>query len=220
MHILQDEVNYMLESVNAQLLDSKLTEADILSVYAGLRPLLNDEDESKQSTKLSRDYQIWWNNENMLTVSGGKLTSFMSMADNCIKAIEDKHAIESSDNEEIIHSTIIDKYKHRYGIKNATLIANLVQDNLELIQPFEKYPYSNAEILFFIRHQHAQKLDDILTRRTLITYQMQTYDELLVIAVSELMTKELNWSNEQKEREINEYKNAWNLMHTWRSREF
>ena len=98
MHILQDEVNYMLESVNAQLLDTKLTEADILSVYAGLRPLLNDEDESKQSTKRSRDYQIWWNNENMLTVSGGKLTSFMSMADNCIKAIEDKHAIESSDN--------------------------------------------------------------------------------------------------------------------------
>ena len=214
--ILKDEISYILESVNAQLKDKQLTEADIFSVYAGIRPLLNDKDESKKSNQRSRDYQIWWNNDNMLTISGGKLTSFLSIAENCIKTIEDKHGIQSSDNEEIKINSLIDNFKHRYGIKNATLIANIAQENSELVLNFKDYNYSPAEIIFFIRHQHAQKLDDILTRRTLISYQMKDFDEDLVKTVSEIMTKELNWSAEQITIEINLYRHSWKLMHSWK----
>ena len=214
--ILKDEISYILESVNAQLKDKQLTEADILSVYAGIRPLLNDKDESKKSNQRSRDYQIWWNNDNMLTISGGKLTSFLSMAENCIKTIEDKHGIQSSDNEEIKINSLIDNFKHRYGIKNATLIANIAQENSELVLNFKDYNYSPAEIIFFIRHQHAQKLDDILTRRTLISYQMKDFDEDLVKTVSEIMTKELNWSAEQINIEVDLYRKSWKLMHSWK----
>jgi len=215
MLVEQDEVTYILNSVNAQLKDKQITEDDILSVYAGLRPLINDDDETKKSNKRSRDYQIWWNNDNMLTIAGGKLTSFLSMADNCIKAIEEMHVIETNENEEIIYSSIIDKYKHRYGIKNAALIANIVQNNLDLVENFEKYNYCLAEVYFFIRHQFVQKLDDLLTRRTLITYQMQTFDGNLVQTIATIMAKELNWNENQQKEEINLYKQAWLLMHTW-----
>jgi glycerol-3-phosphate dehydrogenase len=214
--ILKDEISYILESVNAQLKDKQLTEADILSVYAGIRPLLNDKDESKKSNQRSRDYQIWWNNDNMLTISGGKLTSFLSMAENCIKTIEDKHSIQSSDNDEIKINSLIDNFKHRYGIKNATLIANIAQENSELVLNFKDYNYTPAEIIFFIRHQNAQKLDDILTRRTLISYQMKDFDEDLVKSVSEIMTKELNWSAEQINIEVDLYRKSWKLMHSWK----
>lgn len=214
--VLKDEVTYILESVNAQLKERKLTEDDILSVYAGIRPLLNDHDEKKKSNQRSRDYQIWWNNDNMLTISGGKLTSFLSMAESCINAIEEKHKIQSSDNDEIIINTLIDHFKHRYGIKNATLIANIAQENLESTQPFTGYEYCAAEIIFFIRFQNAQKLDDILTRRTLISYQMKDFDEVLVQTVSKIMAKELNWSAEQIDMEINLYRIAWKLMHSWK----
>ncbi len=214
--ILKDEISYILESVNAQLKDKQLTEADILSVYAGIRPLLNDKDESKKSNQRSRDYQIWWNNDNMLTISGGKLTSFLSMAENCIKTIEDKHSIQSSDNDEIKINSLIDNFKHRYGIKNATLIANIAQENSELVLNFKDYNYTPAEIIFFIRHQNAQKLDDILTRRTLISYQMKDFDEDLVKTVSEIMTKELNWSAEQINIEVDLYRKSWKLMHSWK----
>ncbi len=216
MVILEDEVKYILESVNGQLKDKKITEDDILSVYAGIRPLLNDNDESKKSTKRSRDYHIWWNNENMLTISGGKLTSFLSMADKVIETIEERHAIESSDNEEIKINTLIDNFKYRYGIKNATLIANIAQENDLLTQNFEGYTYCTAEIIFFIRHQNAQKLDDVLTRRTLISYQMQQFDEVLVKTISEIMAKELNWSSEQISKEVNLYRYSWKLMHSWK----
>ncbi|HRB92370.1 MAG TPA: glycerol-3-phosphate dehydrogenase/oxidase, partial [Chitinophagales bacterium] len=165
--VLENEVNYILNSVNAQLKEKQLTHQDILSVFAGIRPLLNDA-ENKKSKDRSRDYQLWWNNDNMLTISGGKLTSFLSMAEKAVETIEEKHIIAANGNNEIKINTLIDRFKHRYGIKNATLIANIARDNENITHNFEKYPYCMAEILFFIQHQHAQKLDDILTRRTLI----------------------------------------------------
>ena len=215
IEIQEDEVNYILDSVNAQLKDKPLTKDDILSVYAGIRPLLNDNDESKKSNQRSRDYQIWWNNENMLTISGGKLTSFLSMAENCIKTIEEKYPIQTSDNEGIKINTLIDRFKYKYGIKNASLIALIAQENLELIQRFENYDYCPAEIIFFIHHQNAQKLDDILTRRTLITHQMKNFDTIFVQTISNIMAKELNWSPLQIQEEIDSYYSSWKLMHSW-----
>lgn len=213
--VMDDEVDYIIDSINMQLKDKKITKDDILSVYAGFRPLINDNDESKKSNQRSRDYQIWWNNDNMLTISGGKLTSFLSMAENCIHTIEEKHVIESVDNEDIKINTLIDKFKHRYGIKNATLIANIAQSNSDLTENFSNYPYCTAEVIFFIRHQNALRLDDILTRRTLISYQMKKYDTILVAKISTIMAKELNWNNKQIEIEQNIYHDAWKLMHTW-----
>jgi len=211
-----DEIKYILDSVNAQLKDKQLTHDDILSVYAGIRPLLNDKDETKKSNQRSRDYQIWWNNDNMLTISGGKLTSFLSMAENCIKTIEEKYKIQSIENDDIKINTLIDTYKHRYGVKNATLIANIAQENPELIGNFTNYPYCPAEIIFFVRHQNAQKIDDILTRRTLISYQMKYFEEELVQSVAKIMAKELNWSSEQIIEEINLFRHSWELMHSWK----
>ena len=213
--ITKDEVSYILDSVNAQLKDKQLNTDDILSVYAGIRPLLND-NEDKKSNQRSRDYQIWWNNENMLTISGGKLTSFLSMAENCIKAIEEKHAIESSDNEEIKINSLIDNFKYKYGIKNATLIANIAQQDLELTKNFEHFDYCPAEIIFFIRYQNAQKIDDILTRRTLITHKMKIYNLNFIQTISNIMAKELNWDSNQIKTEINLYKDSWKQMHSWK----
>jgi glycerol-3-phosphate dehydrogenase len=214
--VVKDEVQYILDSVNAQLKDKVLTENDILSVYAGIRPLINDHDDSKKSNQRSRDYQIWWNNDNMLTISGGKLTSFLSMAENCIKEVEIKHKIQTSDNAGIKLSSFIDNFKHRYGIKNAMLIANIIQSDSMLAGQFTNYPYSAAELLFFIRHQNAQRLDDILTRRTLISYQMKNFDKEFVESVAEIMSKELNWTAERISEEINLYRHSWELMHTWK----
>ncbi len=217
--ILEDEVKYILDSVNAQL-KTQLTEQDILSVYAGIRPLLNDNDEEKSSSKRSRDYRIWWNNDNMVTISGGKLTSFLSMADNCIKAIEQKYSFNSTikqiDNEQTADGILIERFKTKYGLKNAMRIANIVLEDAALSNNFENYSYCPAELIFFIRYQNTQKIDDLLTRRTSITHQMKTFDEVFVQTVSEIMAKELNWTHEQITIEINSYRNSWKLMHSWK----
>ncbi|MCB0512531.1 MAG: glycerol-3-phosphate dehydrogenase/oxidase [Bacteroidetes bacterium] len=224
IQVEQNEINYILDSVNAQLRNSKLTENDILSVFAGIRPLLNDDDEDKKSNKRSRDYKIWWNNENTLTISGGKFTSFLSMAEHCLETVKEKLDYSSNQIQENIDILIaekwqplLNKYEGKYGDKNAKRITSIVQDfnDIELTKQDKKYPYSDAEFIFFIRFQNALKIDDLLTRRTLVTYQMKNFDAEYVSKIATIMAKELDWNDTQKLNEINDYKNAWQLMHSW-----
>lgn len=218
IEVNKDEVKYILDSVNEQLKENYISENDILSVYAGIRPLVNNDNEDTKSNKRSRDYQIWWNNDNLLTISGGKLTSFLSMADNVLKHIEEKYSINSIETDEIKITTLIDQFKERYGIKNATLIANIIQENksADISKTFEKYPYTKAEFIFFIRHQSAIKIDDLLSRRTLISYQMKQYDTEFITLVANLLQQELKTTEEQKTEDIAHYKKQWQLMHTWK----
>lgn len=129
-------------------------------MYAGIRPLLNDNDEHKKSNQRSRDYQIWWNTENILTISGGKLTSFLSMAENCINTIEEKKILPATTAIEIKKTSTAQKnnYTEKYGSRNALLIENIAQENTHYATLFKNYPYSTAEIIFFIRHQYAEKI--------------------------------------------------------------
>lgn len=212
----KEEIDYVLNSVNAQLKGEPLTYDHILSVYAGLRPLLNDNDEQKKSNARSRDYSVWWNNDNFLTVSGGKFTSFLSMAEHCLETIEAKHRIRSNKNDSVHIESLIDRFKERYGIRNATAIANIAQEDPEYLQPLNGYPYTIAEILFAIRHQHAVRLDDVLTRRTLISYSMPQWDEALVQQVTDILARELQWSEADIQQETEHYRAAWETLHTWK----
>ncbi len=212
----KQEIDYILNSVNAQLKSTTFTYDDILSVYAGLRPLINDHDETKKSNQRSRDYNIWWNNDNMLTISGGKLTSFLSMAENCIETITDKYKIKSLQNENVVFESLTDKFKERYGIKNATRIAEIIREDESRINTITDSNYTIAEILFFIRYQNAIRLGDVLTRRTLISYKLQKWDQKRIDEIACIMANELNWSKSHIKEEISIYKSEWETMHTWK----
>ena len=96
------------------------------------------------------------------------------------------------------------------------MIANIAQQNLQITKNFEQYDYCPAEIIFFIQHQNAQKIDDILTRRTLITHKMKIYDLNFIQIISNIMAKELNWNLNQITTEIDLYKDSWKQMHSWK----
>ncbi len=220
IEVQKNEVHYLLDSVNARLKGNKLTENDIICVYAGLRPLLNDKDFSKKSNQRSRDYRIWWNNKNMLTIAGGKLTSFLSMSEQAIKAIETKFRFDVSNRGNIemnqVSSELTARFEDQYGKSNALLITQIAEEDDTFLRLFEGYNCTPAEIIFYIRYQHAVRLDDILTRRTTITYLMKEYDEKIVEEVARLLGKELNLNNLQIEKEINIYKAECNKMHYWK----
>lgn len=212
----KQEIDYILDSVNAQLKNTSFTYDDILSVFAGLRPLINDRDDTKKSDQRSRDYNIWWNNNNMLTISGGKLTSFLSMAESCIETIVKKHKIRSLQNENIVAESLSDKFKERYGIKNAAHIAELIREDKKRITNISDTNYTIAEILFFIRYQNALRLGDVLTRRTLISYKLQKWDQKKIDGIVQIMASELNWNASRIKEEISIYRTEWETMHTWK----
>lgn len=221
----KEEIDYILDSVNKHLTGRKITTEDILSVYAGLRPLLSEPEteEEKDSSSRSRDYDIWWNNDNFVTIAGGKLTSFLSMGENCIQEIIEK--FPGKINPRIIPNpgTILPKVGHplyatlrdKYG-ENVALIMDIIKENKDYILPiYPKSSYIIAEIIFFIRFQHAVMLDDLMTRRTLISYGMKHWDDDIINSICKIFIQELGWNQEETEAQIKNYKKTWDLMHSW-----
>jgi glycerol-3-phosphate dehydrogenase len=222
----KDEVNYLINAVNKYLIDAPLTEEHILSVYAGLRPLLNDFEEDKGSTSRSRDYETWWVNDNFLCIAGGKLTSFLSMADHVItdfsknitvfNPVENQAKILKGLKSDLPTYPTYQILRGIYGDVNTKLIKNIVDEaDNNALQLDIKYRYLVAEIIFFIRYQHAVTLDDIFTRRTLISYNMKDWDEKLIKNVCNICVGELGWSDQEVKEHISLYRNNWELMHRW-----
>ena len=76
--ISSKELQYLLDGFNSQFKTSKLGKKDVISTWAGVRPVIGS-DKSKDPSKERRDHVVW-NDKNLITVSGGKLTTFRLIA--------------------------------------------------------------------------------------------------------------------------------------------
>lgn len=194
--IEEDEITYLLNSVNAHLKSNSIKREDVLGTFVGLRPILNDDDDvHKESKQRSRDYQVWWNYDNMLTIAGGKLTSFLSMGENCIKEITKKYSLAQSD----VQLSSLEYSKHAlsrlvdvYGLRNASLIAQIAQEDESYLDTLEGTSYTIAELIFFVRYQYAVTVEDITERRTTLAYQMKQVPENIISKIKEILLKELS----------------------------
>ncbi len=210
----KEEIDYLLASLNLYVTNKKFTYDDILSTYAGLRPLLDDHEES-ESTSRPRDYDIWWNNKNFSAIAGGKLTSFLSMAENCLGEIAEKDSEFLYQKKTFSDLNRAAKYATKYG-PNQKLVDSITKEkkkNADRIA--DEYDTTIAEFIFYIRHQNAKTLDDILTRRTLISYKMQHWDETLILKVCHIFIEEGIWKEEIIDHQISDYKLTWQKMHSW-----
>ena len=195
--VSRDDIDYLISNCNNYLEGFQLTEEDILSAYSGLRPLLND-DEEEDTVKVSRDYKVWREGSNLLVIAGGKLTSFFSMADTVMKELGgSKQEIDTMPED----SEIIDAIKKEHAA------------NTELLT--DRYPFTRALVIYFTRHQHARCIGDVLTRRLSLTYGMKTIDEDLVRKVGEAMATELNWSPDDLQDQLHNFREEWGELHTY-----
>lgn len=205
------DVQYILDAFNHCFPNLKLTYAEVISVYAGLRPLLNDE--GKDNSSRSREYETWWSKTNWLNIAGGKLTSFLNMGKRCLQVVHQKFPdlMANAPEKETWHGT--GKWAKEYG-EFGLLIEAIEHEKPEHTQRFSAaYNYTIAEFLFFIRYQFAQQVADLLTRRTSVTYAMRNYDASLVKQVAELMARELQKDAAWIEAACNSYYQHWQEYH-------
>jgi len=97
-----EDVRYLLESANSVFPAAALTEADVLSTWAGVRPLLaphRSANEGLSAGATSREHEIWWDRSGLLSIGGGKLTTYRVMArqvvDRAARRLREKHGVES-----------------------------------------------------------------------------------------------------------------------------
>ena len=221
------DIRYLLDQVNA-VLDRPLTADDIEGVYAGLRPLLSGEADS--TSKLSREHAVVEPMLGLLLVAGGKYTTYRVMAADVIdRAVRrlggpaqpsrtdqlpllgaDGFAAAWRDRLDIarrhgVTAGVIEHLLERYGTLTVHLLA-MIEADPALATPLAGAPeYLAAEVAYAAQAEGALHLDDVLTRRTRISFETPHRGTESVAHAAAVMGDALGWDAAVRAREIEHY---------------
>jgi len=205
-----EDVQYVLESIQKFAPSLRITADDILFVYAGLRPLFREE---KSSAARSRDYQIWWSSEKILNIYGGKLTSFHSMANAFMDEFQTKAALISSEKMQPFQEkkwtdrlpiSFVLRLKAEYAEQCDYIFSIALEQEPHLETLNKSVEITIAELIYFIRFQQCYHLDDLLARRLSLIYCINGWEdrEAIIRKAAGVMKTECGWTDEELGREI------------------
>ena len=209
----QKEIEFILETAKNYLAKPP-TQADILSVFVGIRPLVQSRN-AKNTARLSRDHTIEIDKSNLLTITGGKWTTYRRMAEDAVNQavkIADLPKKSSPTKDLKIHGFCENSESFGdlaiYGI-DAEKIGELINENPHLSEKLHKdLPYCAAEIVWTTRNEMANTVEDILARRTRALFLDAKAAIEIAPKVAQIMREELrkdkNWIDEQ----IREFNNV------------
>ena len=216
-----DDVAYLLDALNHSIVEP-LDESDVLATWAGLRPLVN-EAVSGRTADMSRRHRVFASDGGMITVIGGKLTTYREMAEDAVDA-----AIEIADEafprrvrrhrtsrlrlrgaegwEEAAGADL--HLAERYGGESGVLDAMIAADPSlgEALVP--GLPYRRAEAVYAARYEMATTLDDVLSRRTRARLRNRDAAAAAAEDVAALVGAELGWSDEERAAQVAAYRTS------------
>jgi glycerol-3-phosphate dehydrogenase len=216
-----DDVAYLLGALNAAIAEP-VGESDVLGTWAGLRPLLRTAS-NERTADLSRKHDVRRSDSGLITINGGKLTTYRRMAADTVAAVDallgTRHRcrtkrlplIGAEGFEPPAQTIEPSRHAHlagRYGTE-AAMVEALVDDDPrlgELLVP--GLPYLRAEAVHAVRHEMARTLDDVLSRRT--RARLLARDDSAAVAddVAALLAPELGWDDAERARQVKEYRAA------------
>ncbi len=192
----EKEIEFILSTASLYLA-KKPTRADVLSVFAGIRPLVKAGG-GGNTAALSRDHTIHIDQSGLLTICGGKWTTYRHMAEDCVNQaavlafLPEKECVTSHLN---IHGSHASAAKFGelavYG-SDALSIQALMAENPELSAPLHPdLPYTGAEVVWAARNEMAQTVEDVLARRTRALFLNARAALQMAPAAARLMADEL-----------------------------
>ena len=202
----EQEIEYLLK-ITARYLTRPIHRKEILSVFAGLRPLVRS-GKTSNTAALSRDHLILVSPSNLLTLAGGKWTTYRKMAQDTIdKALSIAHLPHIPCCTDTLRLHAYEEGEHpvdawlSYG-KDRYLLKDLIEQDPQLGKPIHpRLPYCFAEVIWAARHEMARTLEDVLARRTRSLLLDVRAALEAAPAVVHLLAKELkrssHWEQEQ-----------------------
>jgi glycerol-3-phosphate dehydrogenase len=210
-----EDIEYLLEAVNA-FFGTEVGRADLVGAYAGVRPLIATGD-PKKSVDISRRAELYETSSGMLTITGGKLTTWRRMAKQTVDRIVERAAREASchtaeiplgmparpedlEAPEEVGELAVAQLAFRYG-HAARNVLDLAREDPKLAAPIVPgRPDLLAEAVIAARLEQARSVADVLLRRTRLglVAAPQLRDSGSVRAVAEAMGGELGWSRKQR----------------------
>jgi glycerol-3-phosphate dehydrogenase len=214
----EDDVAYLLQAVN-DFFGTSLGESDIVGAYAGVRPLISTGDPRK-SVDISRKAELYETSSGMLTITGGKLTTWRRMAKQTVDRLVLREGREapchtheiplgmSARPEDLeapagVGEEALEQLAFRYG-HAARRVLDIARADPKLARPIVPgRPDLLAEAVLAARHEQARSVADVLLRRTRlgILAAPQLREAKAVRPVADALGAELGWSRRQRSRE-------------------
>lgn len=225
---LDADVDFLLGEAN-RWLRQPLARADVIGVYAGLRPLVTGTGDS--TAGLSRDHAVLEGPPGLITVVGGKYTTYRVMARDVVDTVGRQLArsvptsatdtlpifgvagwselgerVEELAAETAVPAARIERLLGRYG-GATTALFDLIGDRPELAESLPGAPgYVGAEVVYAAEHEGATKLEDVMMRRTRIAIESTDAGSRAAARVADLMGGTLGWSDARRADEVAAYK--------------
>ena len=221
------DVRYVLDAINL-FVTSPLTEADVVGTWAGLRPLVKNEGKAR-TADLSRRHKVLVSDSGLVTITGGKLTTYRKMAQDTVDEVGKRLAasgsgrklkrshtaglkVRGADGLERLRSEGASKlgvdeatFGHlvsRYGT-DARTIASMIAADPTLGEPLvPKLPYLRAEAVYAVREEMAHTLEDVLSRRTRALLLERDGAAAVAEDVARLVADVLGWDEAEQRRQV------------------
>ncbi|MDQ6890611.1 MAG: FAD-dependent oxidoreductase, partial [Bacteroidota bacterium] len=209
---LEEEIEFIL-STAADYLMRPPTRNDVLSVFAGLRPLAAPDKETGSTKEISRSHKIIVAGSGLITITGGKWTTFRKMAQDTVnKAIKiaglpylkcktENLQIHGYQKIEKINNDILQIYG-----SDEIKIRDLITKNPELGEPlFPQNIFIKAQVVWAVRQEMARTVEDVLARRLRVLFLDAKLAIEMAPAVAKIMAAELEKDIKWQEDQVSDF---------------
>jgi glycerol-3-phosphate dehydrogenase len=225
-----EDVEYLLRAINFSIGGGRdgnraITPDDIVGTWAGLRPLVKSAS-SGRTADLSRGHRVRVSTSGVVTITGGKLTTYRHMAADTVDAVVEHlgdavagrvarrsptkklrlRGAEGFDEAAASDDPVVRALAPRHG-GEARVVADLVSADPTLAEPLvEGTDYLRAEAVHAARHEMAGSLADVLARRTRALLQARDASVAAAPQVAALIAPELGWDEAEAARQVEAYR--------------
>jgi glycerol-3-phosphate dehydrogenase len=225
---LEEDIQYLIDTTNAYM-KTRIRRDQVISAWAGYRPLISPANANGSTSKLSRTHVVLDGPSGMITITGGKLTSYRRMAQDTIDHLDkrlgktpqhvtEEMALDGKDGYEAAKAELAKAAEHydwnddvvarlsEYGGEAMTLLAMMKEDT-SLTHPIvPDLPYVLAEVAYACRSEMAMTLDDVLTRRLHLNFEDWSQGVQPAPMVAHVMSRELGWTAREAEAQVATYR--------------
>ena len=224
----REDVQYILDQAN-RVLTPKLDLSEIIGVYAGLRPLVAN-NKNSATTKLSREHTVDRPAAGFISVAGGKYTTYRIMAKDAVdravielrkltpESVTEKLPLVGADGyfalvqqvERLSEASGLDAQTithllNRYGSMISELLV-LIDENPKLAAKVdEDLLYIKAEIYYAASNEGARSVDDVISRRTRISFEARDHGVHLADEIATIIAPVLGWSAKERKASVAAY---------------
>jgi glycerol-3-phosphate dehydrogenase len=209
---LDDEVEFILKTAG-DYLTRVPNRADVLSVFAGLRPLAAPKADGKKTKEISRGHKIIVSLSSLITMTGGKWTTYRKMGEDAI----DQAIIVAGLDERTSSTMFLPIHGHEEGTSDDDHLRFYGSDRSHIKKLIKKDPslgeklhpkldFIKAEVVWAVREEMARTIEDVLARRVRALFLDARTSMEMAPEVAELLAAELNWDEQRMADEIEKYR--------------